>query len=102
MSVYRITRGSDRASAYRYGAKSWTDSKRLLFANDLENLQPTSRASNSATSDRDPSQWRPRAPYECDYATRYADVKAKWALPVDQVEKAALQDMLETCPPGSS
>ena len=85
------------AVADRYGAASWSAEKKLIFATDLQNLQPTSRASNSAKSDRDPAQWRPAKPYACGYAVKYVEVKAKWALPVDQSEKNALHDMLATC-----
>ena len=87
------------AVADRYGAASWSAEKKLLYATDLQNLQPTSRASNSAKSDRDPAQWRPAKPYACSYAVKYVEVKAKWALSVDRAEKKALQEMLSTCPP---
>jgi hypothetical protein len=86
------------ALAYRYGASAWTGERRLAFATDLTNLQPTSRATNLSKSDRDPSAWKPRAPYQCAYATRYVAVKAKYGLAVDAVEKNALRVMLRTCP----
>lgn len=88
------------ASVWRYGARDWTDKRRLEFATDLLNLQPTSRAVNSAKSDRDAAAWRPRKPFQCAYATRYIEVKAKYRLPVDRSEKASLTDMLTTCPAG--
>lgn len=86
------------ASAYRYGAREWTGEHRLQFATDLDNLQPTSRAANSAKSDNDAAAWRPKSPYQCAYATRYVQVKAEYQLPVDRSEKVALQDMLDRCP----
>ena len=86
------------ASAYRYGAREWTGEHRLQFATDLDNLQPTSRAANSAKSDNDAAAWRPKIPYQCAYATRYVQVKAEYQLPVDRSEKVALQDMLDRCP----
>jgi hypothetical protein len=86
------------ASAFRYGARSWTEARRLAFATDLDNLVPTTRSINSTKSDHDPATWRPRRPYECAYAIRYVRVKARWGLPLDRAEKAALQDMLATCP----
>lgn len=88
------------ASVWRYGARDWTAERRLRFATDLMNLQPTSRAVNSAKSDRDAAAWRPRKPFQCAYATRYIAVKAKYTLPVDRSEKAALTDMLHTCQAG--
>jgi hypothetical protein len=86
------------ALAYRYGASTWTAERRLAFATDLSNLQPTSRSSNLAKSDRDAAAWRPTAPFQCAYATRYVRVKATYALAVDRSEKMALVDMLTTCP----
>ena len=86
------------ALAYRYGARSWTAERRLAFATDLSNLQPTSRATNVSKSDHDPAAWKPRAPYQCAYATRYVAVKSRYQLPVDAAEKKALRAMLATCP----
>lgn len=85
------------ASAWRYGARDWTDEQRLQFATDLDNLLPTSRAVNSAKSDKDAAGWRPKRPFQCAYATRYIAVKVKYALPVDQQERAALRQMLANC-----
>lgn len=85
------------AGSWRYGAWNWSPERRLQLATDLMNLQPTSRAVNSAKSDRDAAAWRPKKPYQCSYATRYIRVKAKYALPVNRSEKAALTDMLTTC-----
>lgn len=36
------------ASAWRYGASKWNDRERLQFANDLDNLQPTTQRTNAA------------------------------------------------------
>lgn len=88
------------AAVWRYGARDWTGERRLQFATDLLNLQPTSRAVNSAKSDRDAAAWRPKKPFQCAYATRYVEVKVKYTLPVDRAEKAALTDMLNTCQSG--
>ena len=86
------------AAAWRYGARDWTDERRLQFATDLNNLQPTSRAANSAKSDNDAAAWRPKKPYQCGYATCYVRVKAEYQRPIDRSEKAALEDMLDRCP----
>lgn len=85
------------ASAWRYGARDWTDERRLQFANDLDNLEPTSRTVNSAKSDSDAAGWRPKGPFQCAYASRYIAVKVEYSLPVDRSEKAALQQMLDNC-----
>ena len=84
-------------SAYRYGADRWTPQERLAFATDLTNLQPTARSTNSSKSDHDPAAWRPKRPFQCDYATRYIQVKAKYSLPVNESEKQSLTEMLSSC-----
>ena len=85
------------AAAWRYGARDWTDERRLQFATDLDNLQPTSRTVNSAKSDN-AAAWRPKKPFQCAYATRYVQVKVEYQLPIDRSEKAALENMLDRCP----
>ena len=85
------------ANAYRYGARAWTPERRLAFATDLFNLQPTARATNLAKSDHDAASWRPRQAYQCSYAARYVAVKAKYGLAVDATERRALASMLDTC-----
>jgi hypothetical protein len=85
------------ASAWRYGARGWTADRRLVFANDLDNLQPTSRSVNSAKGDKDAAAWRPKRAFQCTYATRYIQIKLRYDLPVDRSEKSALKDMIHTC-----
>lgn len=88
------------AAAFRYGAENWTEKERIAFANDELNLTPTSAAINRAKTDKDPADWTPPAAGRCAYATRYVAVKARYRLPVDIEEKAALQRLLRGCPPG--
>lgn len=84
--------------AHRYGAAGWTEQQRKVFANDLSNLQPTSAASNQNKGGRDAADWRPPRRQQCAYAERYVAVKARYRLAVDRSEKAALMEMLSTCP----
>ena len=86
------------AGSYRYGAKNWTQQRRIEFANDERNLTPTTAKMNRAKTDGDPASWTPPAPGRCAYATRYIAVKARWNLPVDMQEKSALQRLLRSCP----
>lgn len=85
------------AVAWRYGASAWTPQRRLEFANDPVNLQPTTAAVNRDKSDRDPATWTPPRVGRCGYASRYIASKARYHLPVDAQEKAALKRMLLTC-----
>jgi len=85
------------AVSWRYGANNWSPERRLQFATDLDNLQPTSMRINSTKSDHDAAAWRPPKGQQCRYATRYVKIKTAYALPVDPSEKQALRDMLELC-----
>jgi len=88
------------ANAWRTGAKDWTDAKRSQFANDLTHPQllAVSASANRSKGDQDPSEWKPpRQAYWCVYAQRWVAVKDSWKLFVTTAEKAALQQMLDTC-----
>ena len=86
---------------WRYGAKDWTDQQRLVAANDLDNLVPTSAKVNSSKGGLDAAGWRPPKVGQCGFATRYVTIKARYQLGVDVSEKAALRQMLATCTTGS-
>ena len=86
------------AGAYRYGAKNWSEGRRVEFANDELNLTPTTAVLNRAKTDHDPASWTPPPAGRCAYATRYIAVKSRYDLPVDTEEKAALQRLLDSCP----
>jgi hypothetical protein len=93
------------ANAWRSGAAEWTDDVRGDFANDLDTPQllAVSLNTNRAKGDQDPSLWRPtNRSYWCKYAQSWIAVKHHWKLAVTTPEKAALRDMLETCPWQSS
>ena len=73
---------------------------RVDFANDLTRPQliAVSATSNRAKGDQDPSQWKPpKRGYWCEYAQDWVAVKHHWELSVTSEEKAALEDMLDTC-----
>ena len=89
------------ANAWRSGASAWTTAKREDFANDLDDPQlvAVSQTSNRAKGDQDPSTWKPSERSNwCEYSEDWIAVKTRWKLTVTTVEKAALADMLETCP----
>nr|WP_232523005.1 HNH endonuclease family protein [Nocardioides sp. MAH-18] len=85
------------AEAWRSGAAGWSAARRRSFANDLPGLLAVDGPTNAAKSDDDPAAWRPRAAYQCAYATRWIAVKSAWSLAVDPSEVAALEDMLGRC-----
>lgn len=85
------------ATAWRYGANAWTDRRRVEFANDLDNLQPTSQRANAAKGGDDAASWRPRKTGQCGFASDYITTKKRYQLPVDRSEKRALAEMLQQC-----
>lgn len=67
-------------------------------ANGLDNLFATSGKVNSSKGGLDVASWRPPRYGQCGYATRYVTIKHRYHLGVDTSEKAALRQMLGTCP----
>lgn len=85
-------------AAWRAGAWAWTPEKRLVYANDLDVLLAVDKQANYDKSSRTPDKWKPRRGYWCEYARRWTGIKVKYALTVTPPEKAALFEMLGTCP----
>lgn len=88
------------AQAWVSGASSWTTERRKELANDLIRPQlfaVTDRV-NQAKGDRAPDEWRPPLQSDwCVYAIDWIQVKGYYQLTVTEVEKAALNDMLDHC-----
>lgn len=85
------------AEAWVSGASSWSDRRRLRFANDLDGLVASSGPVNASKGASDPAAWRPKKAYQCSYASRWIQVKHRWGLAVDDSESRALAEMLGTC-----
>lgn len=85
------------AEAWASGARDWSDSRRRLFANDLQELLAVSGRVNASKGSGDPATWRPRKAYQCAYATRWIATKKRWDLEVDPSEVRALTEMLAYC-----
>lgn len=83
--------------AWDSGASVWDASRRESFANDLGfvwSLQAVSSSVNRSKSDRDPAEWLPSGQVRCVYVSRWMQVKYRWGLAVDPVERAALAGVL--------
>ncbi|MEV7595807.1 DUF1524 domain-containing protein [Kitasatospora sp. NPDC089797] len=92
------------AAAWRAGADSWTHEMRNALGNDLTRPQllAVSAASNRSKGDQTPDQWKPPLQSAwCGYARAWTGVKAYYKLTVTKPEKAAVAQMLDTCPAGS-
>ncbi|MDT3726610.1 HNH endonuclease family protein [Streptomyces sp. DSM 41972] len=81
--------------AWQMGASRWSKEKRQQLANDVLNLLPVSGSANSAKRDSGPASWLPpNTSIRCSYAVRFAQVAAKYELPVTDPDKKM---MLEQC-----
>ncbi|KAF3110666.1 hypothetical protein TWF569_002434 [Orbilia oligospora] len=88
-------------NAWISGASNWTTERRGEFANDLKGPQlwATKDTVNQAKSDSSPDKWKPPLEsFYCTYASAWVEVKSVWGLTITEAEKAALQQMLNTCP----
>ncbi|MGY0538996.1 HNH endonuclease family protein [Nocardioides sp. YJ-D4] len=85
------------SEAWRSGASGWSQDRRRAFANDLGNLLAVDGPTNMSKSDDDPAGWRPRKGFQCAYAARWIETKARWSLAADDSERRALEEMLGYC-----
>ncbi|WP_443076205.1 HNH endonuclease family protein [Streptomyces sp. NBC_01716] len=81
--------------AWQMGAARWSEEKRQRLANDVLNLLPVSGSTNSAKRDSGPASWLPpNKAIRCSYTVRFAQVAAKYELPVTSADKTM---MLHQC-----
>jgi len=87
------------SDAWQKGAQKWTYAKRLRFANDRRNLQPTLPSLNRQKGDSDVASWLPpNKAYRCTYVARIVAVKLAYGVWVTSAEKSAMQRVLGACP----
>ncbi len=86
-------------NAWVSGARDWTDSQRVVFANDLASpeLRAVGGHVNFAKDRSGPESWVPVAARQCDYARAFVAVKAHYRLTVTSAERDALARLLGTC-----
>ena len=81
----------------------WSSTKKIAFANSLEDpdlLITVESSANREKSANGPDKWKPyNESYWCEYAYDWTRIKSEWELTVTQSEWDALQDMIRTCPP---
>ncbi len=82
--------------AWGSGAWAWTDYQRLRFANDLLNLQVTTRLMNEQKSDSGPDRWLP--PHDqCGFVKRYVNIKDTYHLAFTGAQQSAIANVLKHC-----
>jgi Protein of unknown function (DUF1524) len=84
-------------AAWRTGASTWSQERRVEFANDINNMLAVDGTANNDKGSKTPDQWRPPRDYWCPYAERWVGVKDLYRLTVTTAEKAALEQMLAAC-----
>jgi hypothetical protein len=86
------------AAAWAHGARTWTQQRRVAFANDPGNLLASSGSANESKGDGTPSEWQPQKGFRCAYALRYITSATRYSLSVSAADKRALTTMLSLCP----
>jgi len=87
------------SDAWQKGAATWPYAKRVAFANDPLNLEPSDASANRQKGDGDAATWLPsNKAWRCDYVARQVAVKTKYGAWVTQAEQEAMVRVLATCP----
>jgi hypothetical protein len=98
-SVVQIDHVVALGNAWRTGASALTARQRQNIGNDPLNLLAVDGSSNEAKGDDDASTWLPpNVAFRCAYVARQIAVKSKYALSVSSAEKAAMVNVLASCP----
>jgi hypothetical protein len=91
--------------AWQSGADKWSNKKRQDFANDLSegnSLIAVTLETNRSKGSKEPQNWLPTSSYVCQYLIDWIDVKKRWNLSVDPVEKDFLKTSMTTCTNGGT
>ncbi|MFT3943503.1 MAG: HNH endonuclease family protein [Ancrocorticia sp.] len=100
-SVVQIDHLVPLSWAWRNGAWSWDQDKRIAFANDPENLLAVDGPTNQGKGDKGPSRWLPaNEGFRCEYAVRFTGVVSSYGLSLPDDDRAALTSLLTDCASG--
>ncbi|MDL5202027.1 HNH endonuclease family protein [Streptomyces sp. ALI-76-A] len=81
--------------SWQMGSSRWSEDKREQLANDPLNLIPAEGRANSAKGDSGPASWLPpNKQIRCAYVVRFAQVAAKYEMPVTAPDQRM---MLKQC-----
>ena len=84
--------------AFKHGGADWSRQKKLLFANDPENIIIVSAKYNRQKSDSGPTEWMPPLQtYRCNYLTRFDAIMKKYQLKHTSSELRILKRMHNAC-----
>lgn len=81
------------SNAWERGASTWTQEKRVDFANDPLNLLASDGPANNTKSNKGPAEWMPdQASIHCEFSARYATIATVYQLHVDEADKDVMLD----------
>lgn len=87
------------SDAWQKGAQQLSAEMRKQLANDPLELLAVEGDINQQKSDADAASWLPpNKAFRCEYVARQIAVKQKYMLWVTQAEKAAIEQVLTSCP----
>ncbi|MBQ1528426.1 HNH endonuclease [Candidatus Saccharibacteria bacterium] len=87
------------SDAWQKGAQKLSADERYQLATDPLNLLAVDSKTNQGKSDGDAATWLPpNKPFRCTYVARQISVKYKYRLWVTEAEKAAIKNVLKSCP----
>ena len=87
------------ADAWRTGAAGWSRAERRRFASDPDNLLATAGRAGARPGRWDAASWLPpAASRRCPHVARQIAVKAEYGLWVTPPERAAMAEVLSSCP----
>lgn len=80
------------------GGYAWDRELKKRFANDEQNLIPTSKSLNRSKGAKGPTEWMPPLPdFRCDYLHLFDAVVRGYELAYIAEEKEVIEDMLADC-----
>lgn len=87
------------AYAWDQGARGWSESLRIRFANDPANLLAVEGQANQDKGDKEPAAWMPpNTAFRCQYAMQFIAVLRGYGLAVDEPSVPVLRGAAATCP----
>lgn len=84
---------------WRSGMSQADETLRNMYANDKANLVISDKSLNRSKGDQSIDEWFPPqgSKYHCDYADRYAYIKAKYGMTITSDEFSTLKEQLDKC-----
>lgn len=87
------------SNAWKTGANAWSSEQRIKYANDPYVLLAVDDQANQDKRDYAADKWLPaNTGYRCNYVARQIGIKAKYSLNVTNAERAAMSQVLASCP----